>query len=198
MFAKPLLPFDASVCAGNVCSDQNEVIYMGNYQHWGVVQPGNVLEPNNQLPPEYCAGSNLSMGIATYDKKGVVYDGAGGWADRRCSERYVFICEVQREYCAHSAARACIGATAKRALSFLRLCKQVIIMSCSRFKAQSGACHGRMLSGYWCCHSSFTLLGPGHRRPAQQPEDPSSALVLTQHTQQGRLLTAPVRTMFLS
>ncbi len=75
--------------------DQNDAIYMGNYQHWGVQMPGNILEPNN--PNEYCAGSNLTMGIATYDKKGVIYDGVGGWADRRCFERYVFICEVQRE-----------------------------------------------------------------------------------------------------
>jgi hypothetical protein len=84
-------------------SDQNDVIYMGNYQHWGVVMPGSLLEPNNQIPDEYCAGSNLTMGISTYDKKGVVYDGVGGWADRRCFEQYVFICEVQRECCCHLA-----------------------------------------------------------------------------------------------
>lgn len=71
---------------------------MANYQHWGVQQPGNLLEPNNQFPPEFCAGSNLSMGIASHDKKGVVFDGVGGWADRRCNERYIFVCEVQREW----------------------------------------------------------------------------------------------------
>jgi hypothetical protein len=77
--------------------DRENVIYMGNYQHWGVYQPGAVLEPNNLFPPEYCAGSNLTMGIATYNKRVVTFDGVGGWADRRCGERHIFVCEVQRE-----------------------------------------------------------------------------------------------------
>ena len=75
----------------------NDVIYKSNYQHWGVLQPGNILEPNNLQPSEFCAGSNLSMGISTYDKKGVMYDGVGGWADKRCLDKFVLICEIQRE-----------------------------------------------------------------------------------------------------
>ena len=79
--------------------DRENVIYMGDYQHWGVYQPGGVLEPNrlaNAL--EDCAGSNLTMGIATHNKRIIQYDGVGGWADRSCLESYVFICEVQREW----------------------------------------------------------------------------------------------------
>ena len=62
-----------------------------------VYQPGARLEPNNVNPPEFCAGSNLTMGIATYNKRIITFDGLGGWADRNCLQQHVFICEVQRE-----------------------------------------------------------------------------------------------------
>jgi hypothetical protein len=62
--------------------DHNEAIYRGNYQHWGTA--GKDLEPNNLLPNEFCAGSNLT----------VMYTNAGGWADHNCKEQYVYICEV--------------------------------------------------------------------------------------------------------
>ena len=63
--------------------DRTEAIYKGNYQHWGTAG-ANLLEPNNLLPNEYCAGSNLT----------VWYTNAGGWADHNCNEQYIFICEV--------------------------------------------------------------------------------------------------------
>jgi hypothetical protein len=62
--------------------DHNEAIYRGNYQHWGTA--GKDLEPNNLVPNEFCAGSNVT----------VMYTNAGGWADHNCREPYVYICEV--------------------------------------------------------------------------------------------------------
>ena len=62
--------------------DWNEAIYKGNYQHWGIA--GKDLEPNNQVPPEHCAGSNLT----------VWYTNCGGWADHNCREQYVYVCEI--------------------------------------------------------------------------------------------------------
>jgi hypothetical protein len=62
--------------------DHNDAIYRGNYQHWGI--SGKDLEPNNLLPPETCAGSNLT----------VWYTNCGGWADHNCKESYVYICEI--------------------------------------------------------------------------------------------------------
>ncbi len=73
--------------------DQENAIYVGDYQHWGVYQPGFSLEPNNMVAPENCAGSNLTMGIIKIDKT-YAMDGLGGWADRQCGERYPFICEI--------------------------------------------------------------------------------------------------------
>ncbi len=72
--------------------DRGKAIYMGNYQHWGTIMPGRILEPNNQRPPEVCAGSNLTAGIIRYDE--LVVDGVGGWADHNCDEEYPFICEI--------------------------------------------------------------------------------------------------------
>jgi hypothetical protein len=62
--------------------DRNDAIYKGNYQHWGIA--GKDLEPNNLVPNEFCAGSNVT----------VMYTGAGGWADHNCKEQYVYICEI--------------------------------------------------------------------------------------------------------
>jgi hypothetical protein len=58
--------------------DHVEAVYMGNYQHWGTAGPGR-LEPNNLVPQEDCAGSNLTSS----------YTNAGGWADHNCTERCV-------------------------------------------------------------------------------------------------------------
>jgi hypothetical protein len=49
----------------------------GNYQHWGTAGAGQ-LEPNNLVPQENCAGSNLSAS----------YTNAGGWADHHCKEKW--------------------------------------------------------------------------------------------------------------
>ena len=83
--------------------DRSPAVYNGNYQHWGMLNmsaeagvdsgdvageglaKGSVLEPNNLVPPEQCAVSNLT---ATYDR-------AGGWADARCDLQFVFICKLQ-------------------------------------------------------------------------------------------------------
>ena len=73
-------------------------INKGNYQHWGTYMPGRRLEPNNMLPPENCAGSNTTQGILQTDKTTVIFDGLGGWADRSCFERQIFICEVERKW----------------------------------------------------------------------------------------------------
>ena len=73
--------------------DGEKAIYVGEYQHWGVLQPGMRLEPNNLNPPEDCAGSNLTMGIVKLDKT-FGQDGIGGWADRNCEDVAPFICEV--------------------------------------------------------------------------------------------------------
>jgi hypothetical protein len=72
--------------------DKGKAIYMGNYQHWGTLMPGRRLEPNNIVPPENCAGSNLTMGIIRYEQ--LIYDDVGGWADHHCSEKHPFICEI--------------------------------------------------------------------------------------------------------
>jgi hypothetical protein len=72
--------------------DHGKAIYQGNYQHWGTIMPGRILEPNNLVPPEVCAGSNLTAGIIRHRE--LIYDGVGGWADHNCQEQYVFICEV--------------------------------------------------------------------------------------------------------
>ena len=76
----------------------NDVIYKGNYQHWGTYQPGRRLEPNNMLAPENCAGSNTTQGVLQPDKTTVLFDGLGGWADHNCKEKYIFICEIEREH----------------------------------------------------------------------------------------------------
>ena len=54
---------------------------------------GSYLEPNNLMPPEYCAGANSSQ-TAGEDATDVRPDGAGLWEDRNCAERHPFICEV--------------------------------------------------------------------------------------------------------
>jgi hypothetical protein len=88
--------------------DLESAIYMGDYQHWGVFQPGGVLEPNRAASSqEDCAGANLTMGIATHSRAVVQYDGAGGWADRSCFDSYIFICEVQRGW--RNRLRRCTG-----------------------------------------------------------------------------------------
>jgi hypothetical protein len=59
---------------------------------------GTYLEPNNLMPPENCAGANVSQpaGLQATGQKALNYrpDGAGLWEDRPCSERHEFICEV--------------------------------------------------------------------------------------------------------
>jgi hypothetical protein len=83
--------------------DRSPAVYNGNYQHWGLLNmsaeagadpgdapegslaAGSVLEPNNRVPPEQCAVSNLTA----------AYDGAGGWADVRCDLQFAFICRLQ-------------------------------------------------------------------------------------------------------
>jgi hypothetical protein len=76
----------------------DDVIYKGNYQHWGTYQPGRRLEPNNMVAPENCAGSNTTQGVLQPDKTTVLFDGLGGWADHNCREKYIFICEIEREH----------------------------------------------------------------------------------------------------
>jgi hypothetical protein len=73
--------------------NHEDAIYVGNYQHWGVYQPGLLLEPNNQVAPEDCAGSNLTMGIIKIDKT-YGHDSVGGWADHNCQESHPYVCEV--------------------------------------------------------------------------------------------------------
>ena len=73
--------------------DRDNVVYVGDYQHWGVMQPGFILEPNNLVPPENCAGSNLTMGIVKFDKTFGV-DEVGGWADQPCQAKHPYICEL--------------------------------------------------------------------------------------------------------
>jgi hypothetical protein len=72
--------------------DHGKAIYMGDYQHWGTLMPGRVLEPNNLVPPEVCAGSNLTAGIIRYEE--LIFDGVGGWADQHCDEKHIFVCEI--------------------------------------------------------------------------------------------------------
>ncbi len=74
----------------------DNAIYRGNYQHWGTYQPGRRLEPNNMALSEDCAGSNTTQGIMQPDKTTIVFDGLGGWADNLCTNRQIFICEIER------------------------------------------------------------------------------------------------------
>jgi hypothetical protein len=46
--------------------------------------PQNLLEPNNIYPPENCVGANMSES----------FDGAWGWSDTRCSQRWPALCRV--------------------------------------------------------------------------------------------------------
>ena len=57
------------------------------YKHWGVMQPGNVPEPNNRLGGESCAVANMSQSYAN----------AWGWADAKCGDRYASICIIRRK-----------------------------------------------------------------------------------------------------
>lgn len=82
--------------------DRKTVIYNGTYQHWGVLQPGDQLEPNNLVPPESCAGSNLTMGIRPADRAPVIFDGVGGWADQNCTGQFVSVCKITRECRLHA------------------------------------------------------------------------------------------------
>jgi hypothetical protein len=74
----------------------DNVVYRGNYQHWGTYQPGRRQEPNNMALSENCAGSNTTQGIMQPDKTTIVFDGLGGWADNLCSNKQIFICEIER------------------------------------------------------------------------------------------------------
>jgi hypothetical protein len=78
--------------------DQNQAVYKGNYQHWGSLPPGGgsstfvggsqaLLEPNNRVPPEDCAGSNIT--------DAALVDGVGTWADQRCFLPFVSVCEFE-------------------------------------------------------------------------------------------------------
>jgi hypothetical protein len=73
--------------------DQNQAIYNLNYQNWGYLLHRSgfkQLEPNNLVPVEMCAGSNVTVMM---ENPG---GWAGGWADHNCTERYVSICEFKR------------------------------------------------------------------------------------------------------
>jgi hypothetical protein len=64
---------------------------LGGYQHWGLLLPDNVYEPNNKYPPEYCVVANYSM----------AEEGLWGWADTNCTAaKYPFMCKTLRE-CPH-------------------------------------------------------------------------------------------------
>jgi hypothetical protein len=71
--------------------DKSYAIFNGNYQHWGYTRlsggGATLLEPNNLVPPENCAGGNFSE----------AYGGASGWGDTNCSATYPMICEIIRE-----------------------------------------------------------------------------------------------------
>jgi hypothetical protein len=47
-------------------------------------RPGNVREPNNMIPPEFCVVANATQSYGT--------PSGWGWADTGCSGRHVFIC----------------------------------------------------------------------------------------------------------
>ena len=56
------------------------------YSHWG--SDGDRAEPNNLMPQESCGAGNYSE----------AYDGIFGWADTRCTNSFVFMCKVMREW----------------------------------------------------------------------------------------------------
>lgn len=58
-----------------------------NYAHWGVtyLADGTRLdEPSNRLRPQFCVTANCTQ----------QFDGAWGWSDENCDDRYMFICKV--------------------------------------------------------------------------------------------------------
>jgi hypothetical protein len=70
-----------------------------DYRHWGTLKTGegdDVPEPNNRMPPEYCAACNASQ----------TYGGAYGWADANCAHRLVQMCRIQGGRAGGGAARA--------------------------------------------------------------------------------------------
>jgi hypothetical protein len=56
---------------------------VGAYNHWGYYMPQNVIEPNDKMPPENCAGANYTE----------AWGGAWGWADTNCKVVYPFMCK---------------------------------------------------------------------------------------------------------
>jgi hypothetical protein len=52
--------------------------------HWGYFMPQNIREPNNIYLNEDCVGANLTQ----------VYDGAWGWSDTQCSQRWPALCRI--------------------------------------------------------------------------------------------------------
>jgi hypothetical protein len=60
------------------------------YNNWGVFQPGDSPEPNNQFGSEYC-------GVANWTEL-VTATGAWGWADTACKTQTISICKVLREW----------------------------------------------------------------------------------------------------
>jgi hypothetical protein len=53
------------------------------YLHWG--SDGSVKEPNNRVPPEFCAVGNWTQR----------YDNTWGWADTRCSGSFPSMCIIR-------------------------------------------------------------------------------------------------------
>jgi hypothetical protein len=58
-----------------------------DYRNWGTLSTaaGDLPEPNNQQPPEYCGACSASQARS----------GAWGWADQGCALSYVQMCRIQ-------------------------------------------------------------------------------------------------------
>ncbi len=66
------------------------------WQNWGItVTPAYVApEPNQLTGAENCAIANYDMAT----NRTAAEIGAWGWADIGCSDRYISICEIPREF----------------------------------------------------------------------------------------------------
>lgn len=71
-------------------SDPTAKLNSSSYQNWGTAIGDENMgpEPNNFFTDEKCGGANFTE----------IREGAAGWADWRCSDKFIYMCRMLREW----------------------------------------------------------------------------------------------------
>ena len=80
------------------------------YTHWGTLTMGNgntIKEPNGKgPPPDQCVVANYTQAWA--DNSTMASNASAfGWADTKCSRKFVSICRIMREWPAGRCSPCC-------------------------------------------------------------------------------------------